>query len=103
MSKGWDHGVVMGGRTMSRGQRQRFALARTLAAPVRFVLLDEPTSAQDHTNAVAIFDNLRAMADSDSPAVTGQDRKQVACAVMAYIVMAYIVMAYTVMAKFENR
>ena len=66
MSRGWDHAVIMGGKSMSRGQRQRFALARALAAPCRIMLLDEPTSAQDRAHKVAIFENLRAMADSKS-------------------------------------
>lgn len=69
----WEFGIQMGGRMMSRGQRQRIALARTLAAPRRFVLLDEPTSAQDKNNAKMIFENLRRMVDA-----VGSDRQIIA-------------------------
>lgn len=45
-------------RTLSTGQRQRLALARSLALPLKALVLDEPFSAQDAAGVRALLDVL---------------------------------------------
>jgi putative ABC transport system ATP-binding protein len=64
---------------VSRGEQQRAAVARALAADAGLVLADEPTSHQDRRRAEMVLDALRAAADrgaavliaSHDPAVHG--------------------------------
>lgn len=56
---GYDSVVGERGLTLSGGQRQRIALARTLFADPRVLILDDATSAVDATTEAAIFAELR--------------------------------------------
>lgn len=54
-----DHDV----RTLSRGERQRVALATALAQDTPMVLLDEPTSHQDPRHQALLLTRLAALSD----------------------------------------
>lgn len=49
---------------LSGGQRQRAGIARAIAGPRQAVIADEATGSLDHLNSLAIFELLRALADS---------------------------------------
>ncbi len=59
-SKGYDEqlGVEFGGVELSKGQRQKMALARTLYKNTFFLILDEPTASIDAESEVKIFEFL---------------------------------------------
>eukprot|EP00392_Amoebophrya_sp_AT5.2_P000067 g67.t1 len=53
-----------GGVTLSGGQQQRLNLARAWAGEPEILVADDPLAAVDHSTGLAIFENLRAYADS---------------------------------------
>jgi len=53
---GLDHHVGEAGNRISGGQRQRLALARSLARGAHFIVLDEPTAALDAESAKTVMD-----------------------------------------------
>ncbi len=62
--RGWDRPVGIGGAGLSAGQRQRLALARTLALGREVLLFDEPTAHLDSESAARVLGVLRARADA---------------------------------------
>lgn len=54
---------------ISLGERQRVAVARSVATPAALILVDEPTSHQDHAHATAVMQELRTRADHGSAVV----------------------------------
>jgi ATP-binding cassette, subfamily B, bacterial len=57
---GYDVALGADGSTLSDGQRQRLALARTLVRDTPVVILDEPTSALDAETASTVWQNVEA-------------------------------------------
>ena len=58
MPNGLDTVILENGQNLSGGQRQRIALARGLIRKVKYIILDEGTSALDEANALDIENNL---------------------------------------------
>lgn len=57
--KGLESEIIERGRTMSGGQRQRLALARSLYVDAEVLILDEPTSAVDAHSESRIAERIR--------------------------------------------
>jgi ATP-binding cassette subfamily B protein len=60
---GYDTVIAERGQTLSAGERQRIALARSLLADPKVLILDEPTSALDEANERAIAETLVRVAE----------------------------------------
>jgi len=58
LPKGYDTVISERGATLSNGQRQRIALARTAIRRSPILILDEPTTGLDRENEVAVADAL---------------------------------------------
>ncbi len=63
LPEGLDAVIFENGKNLSGGQRQRIALARSLIRKVRWIILDEGTSALDENNAAEIENGLMAHED----------------------------------------
>jgi ABC-type multidrug transport system fused ATPase/permease subunit len=62
LPNGWDTMLGGRGRPLSRGERQRIALARVLAADPPILLLDEATESLDAESERELAEMLRALA-----------------------------------------
>lgn len=60
---GFDRGVGERGDTLSGGQRQTVAVARSLMAEAAVFLFDEPTSAMDQQSEAEVLRSIAALAD----------------------------------------
>jgi ABC-type multidrug transport system fused ATPase/permease subunit len=58
MEKGYDTVVGEAGSTLSRGQQQRIALARTAIREAPIIILDEPTTGLDAESELLVIDTL---------------------------------------------
>ena len=58
---GYDHPVTERGSTLSTGQRQLLAFARTIAAPPKILILDEATANIDQETEEMIQNSLKKM------------------------------------------
>ncbi|CAM4043743.1 thiol reductant ABC exporter subunit CydD [Tsukamurella strandjordii] len=78
---GWQRPVGTGGVGLSAGQRQRLALARTLALGREVLLFDEPTAHLDAALAQRVLAALRARAqDGALVVIVGHDQQVLAAA-----------------------
>ncbi|MET9325609.1 thiol reductant ABC exporter subunit CydD [Tsukamurella sp. NPDC003166] len=78
---GWGRAVGVGGAGLSAGQRQRLALARTLALGRSVLLFDEPTAHLDESLSARVLAELRARADAGAVVVlVGHDPQVLAAA-----------------------
>ena len=77
LPQGIDTVISENGKNFSGGQRQRIALARSLIRKVRWIILDEGTSALDESNALEIELNLMAQKHLGVILITHNLREQV--------------------------
>jgi ABC-type multidrug transport system fused ATPase/permease subunit len=61
LPEGYNTVIAEGGSNLSGGQKQRIAIARSLLTEAPFIILDEPTSAQDPHNEQIIMQVLRSL------------------------------------------
>ena len=61
LPSGWHTDILEDGASLSRGERQRIAIARAIHRRARIVLLDEPTTGLDAAAAAAVREGLRAL------------------------------------------
>jgi len=59
-------GVEFGGQELSKGERQKMALARVFYRDARVYVLDEPTAAVDAQSASQIFRNIETLPENTS-------------------------------------
>ena len=67
--KGLDSEIIERGRTMSGGQRQRLALARSLYVDADVLILDEPTSAVDAHSESRIAERIRVIREGKTTVI----------------------------------
>lgn len=77
LPNGLDTVIMENGKNLSGGQRQRIALARGLIRKVKYIILDEGTSALDETNALDIETNLLDTPDLGVIVITHNLRKAI--------------------------
>jgi len=66
LPEGADTWVGVDGTAVSGGERRRIALARSLLADTRVLVLDEPTAHLDHDTAEAVMADVHAAAEGRS-------------------------------------
>lgn len=62
LPEGYDSQLYENGKPLSRGQRQRLCMARTLLRQAEVYLFDEPTAALDAAHAQQVIDAIRRLA-----------------------------------------
>ena len=67
--KGLDSEIIERGRTMSGGQRQRLALARSLYVDADVLILDDPTSAVDAHSESRIAERIRVIREGKTTVI----------------------------------
>ncbi|KAJ5615946.1 hypothetical protein N7537_001060 [Penicillium hordei] len=77
LPKGIDTCVGPGGNFLSGGQRQRVAIARAKLRDTPILILDEPSSALDHTNRVAVMKAIREWRKGKTTIIITHDMSQI--------------------------
>ncbi|MCA9258334.1 MAG: ATP-binding cassette domain-containing protein, partial [Planctomycetales bacterium] len=83
---GYDTVVGERGVTLSRGQRQRIAIARAAVRNAPLLLLDEPTSGLDQRNQVEVQEALRRLAEGRTTLLVTHEMSQAAEADAVYFI-----------------
>ncbi|KAM5468281.1 ATP-dependent permease [Microsporum audouinii] len=78
--------VGSGGRSLSGGQRQRVALARARLRDTPILLLDESTSALDHSSRVCLMNAIRAWRQGKTTIIITHDLSQIRSQDFVYVV-----------------
>lgn len=82
---GIDTEVGKGGTSLSGGQRQRLALARARLRDTPVLLLDESTSALDHTSKIKVMHNIRQWRRGKTTIIITHDMSQIRAGDFMYV------------------
>lgn len=77
MPDGLDTVVGLGGRTLSGGQQQRVAIARARIRDASILILDESTSALDHTSRLQVMAKVREWRKGKTTIIITHDISQI--------------------------
>lgn len=77
LPEGLDTFVGVGGSTLSGGQKQRVAIARARLRDTPILILDEGTSALDHTSRVIVMKNIRQWRRGKTTVMITHDMSQI--------------------------
>jgi ATP-binding cassette subfamily B (MDR/TAP) protein 1 len=77
MPGGLDTVVGLGGRSLSGGQQQRVAIARARLRDAPILILDESTSALDHTSRVRVMQAIREWRQGKTTIIITHDMSQI--------------------------
>lgn len=85
LPNGIETDIGKGGGNISGGQRQRMALARARLRDTPILLLDESTSALDHTSTVKIMNNIREWRQGKTTIIITHDMSQIQSGDFMYV------------------